>query len=261
MTRDTIRVLIADDHTVLRQLVQEYLDSREDVTVVGQAGNGDEVLELAVRLRPDVVLLDIEMPGTAAPVVVYRLARVCPETAVVILSMHDGPEHTGEMLQLGVRGFLHKSSSMRQVLSAIRDAAEPHATVTLSVRHGGRSPDSAESVLSRREREVLALVAKAMSNRQIALRLDITEATVKRHLRNAYGKLGANSRLDAVNKAVAASLIRGTAHERAPVRPAPTRPVAANAQITRGLTSGPGRLAGQGRVGEPLPRLRQEANA
>lgn len=261
MTRDTIRVLIADDHTVLRHSVQEFLDSRDGLTVVGQAGDGDELLELATRLRPDVVLMDIEMPGTAAPVVVYRLARVCPQTAVVILSMHDGPEHTGEMLQLGVRGFLHKSSSMRQLLSTIRDVAEPQAPVTLSVRHGTGAPEGAESVLSRREREVLALVARAMSNRQIAVRLDITEATVKRHLRNAYGKLGANSRLDAVNKAVAASLIRGTSYERAPVRPAPIRPVAANAQITRGLVAGPGRIGDPARIGEPVPRPRQEATA
>lgn len=213
MRRDIINVLIADDHTVLRQSLQEFLEAQDGLNVVGQAGDGDEALELAARLRPDVLLLDIEMPGTAAPVVVYRLTRVCPETAVVVLSMHDAPEHTGEMLKLGVRGFLHKSISMRQLVSTIRDAAEPQTPVTLSVRPN-RSSEDAGSVLSRREREVLALAARALSNRQIAARLEITEATVKRHLRNAYGKLGANSRLDAVNKAVAASLIRGTVHDR-----------------------------------------------
>ena len=210
-----INILIADDHTVLRQSLQEFLESQDGLAVVGQAGDGDEALELATRHRPDVLLMDIDMPGTAAPVVVYRLSRVCPESAVVVLSMHDAPEYTGEMLKLGVRGFLHKSISMRQLVSTIRDAAEPRTPVTLSVRQN-RSAEDAESVLSRREREVLALAARALSNRQIAARLGITEATVKRHLRNAYSKLGANSRLDAVNKAVAASLIRGTAHERMP---------------------------------------------
>lgn len=215
MSGEAINILIADDHTVLRQSLQEFLESQDGLNVVGQAGDGDEALEQATRYRPDVLLMDIDMPGTAAPVVVYRLSRICPETAVVVLSMHDAPEYTGEMLKLGVRGFLHKSISMRQLVSTIRDAAEPRTPVTLSVRPN-RSAGEAESVLSRREREVLALAARALSNRQIGTRLGITEATVKRHLRNAYGKLGANSRLDAVNKAVAAALIRGTAHERIP---------------------------------------------
>lgn len=214
MRREIISVLIADDHTVLRQSLQEFFEAQDGLNVVGQAGDGDEALKLAAQLRPDVLLLDIEMPGTAAPVVVYRLARVSPDTAVVVLSMHDAPEHTGEMLKLGVRGFLHKSISMRQLVSTIRDAAEPQSAVTLSVRQN-RTAENAESVLSRREREVLALAARALSNRQIAARLEITEATVKRHLRNAYGKLGANSRLDAVNKALAASLIRRPAIDRA----------------------------------------------
>jgi DNA-binding NarL/FixJ family response regulator len=238
-----INVLIVDDHTVLRQTLQECLEAQDGLNVVGQAGDGDEALELAARLRPHVLLLDIEMPGTAAPVVVYRLSRVSPETAVVVLSMHDAPEHTGEMLRLGVRGFLHKSISIRQLVSTIREAAEPRSPVTLSVRQNQSSGD-AESVLSRREREVLALAARALSNRQIAAHLEITEATVKRHLRNAYGKLGASSRLDAVNKAVAASLIRVAAHDRVHGPATPPRAVTPRARRVG---------EGHGRPGVPEP--------
>jgi two-component system nitrate/nitrite response regulator NarL len=216
---DQTRILLVDDHTLLRQALHDLLLTEDEFQVVGEAGNGDAAVALAAQTQPDVVLLDIEMPASEPLRTVRRLLHASPQSKVIILSMYDDLQLVRDMLAAGVSGYLHKSVSCPELVKAIRAAHGDDRRITISV-----SQEPAARVvppagpLSAREREVLTLVAKAMSNRQIAGELSITEGTVKRHLRSIFGKLGAVSRIDAVNKATAAALIDGRRRGPAPSR-------------------------------------------
>jgi two-component system, NarL family, nitrate/nitrite response regulator NarL len=200
-----IDILMADDHTLLREALCEILMTEQDFRIVGTARDGEEAVSVAAKVRPDVVVMDVEMPRTQPHVTVGRLLRSSPGCKIVILSMHDDPHLVRDLLQAGVSAYLHKSVSMHDLASAIRSARRDDLRVTLSVSRGAavQPPEPADSILSPREREIVGLVAQALSNRQIASQLSITEGTVKRHLRNIFGKLQAVSRIDAVNKATA----------------------------------------------------------
>ncbi|GAA0677732.1 response regulator transcription factor [Kitasatospora atroaurantiaca] len=207
-----IRILAADDHTLLRTALCQLLDAEEDMKVVAQTGSGTALPELVAAHRPDVVLLDVEMPGSHPQTMSRTLLTRFPWMRLIILSMYDGPPLVQELLALGVRGYLHKSVSRESLVSTIRTAARDDQQVTVSVSRTSLSALTADPAvsaarLSSRELGVLEHVANALSNRQIAALLGITEGTVKRHLRNIFDKLGAVSRIDAVNKAVAAELI------------------------------------------------------
>ncbi|AKJ11317.1 LuxR family transcriptional regulator [Streptomyces incarnatus] len=209
---DTVRILVADDHTLLREALCDLLRAEPDFEVVAQAGNGEDAVRLAAEHRPDVVLLDVEMPRNDPPVTVRRLLERDPGLRIIVLSMYDGQPLVQELLRLGVRGYLHKSTGRETLVSAVRDRdGAGGQTVTVSVSPASLRPDpvpgGGAEVLSERETEVLALVAQAMSNRQVAARLGIAEGTIKRHLRNVFAKLDAVSRIDAVNKAVERRLI------------------------------------------------------
>lgn len=219
-----VRILLADDHTLLREAMRDVLAVEEDFRVVGEAADGDTAVAMAARLRPDVVLLDIEMPRSVPTETARRIRATSSGTRVLVLSMHDAPQIVREMVESGVVGFLHKSISRHGLTAAIRTAVEaPTADarrLVMSVSQESLVRDPVgDAPISPRERQVLTLVAAACSNRQIASRLAITEATVKRHLRNTFEKLGAVSRIDAVNKAAAAGLIHpghGPRRERPP---------------------------------------------
>ncbi len=201
-------ILVADDHTLLREALCEILGTESDFRVVGAARDGEEAVSLAASLRPDVVLLDLEMPRTQPHATVERVMSAAPGCKVIILSMHDDPRLVGELLQAGIAAYLHKSVSRHDLVGAIRAARRDDLRVTLSVSRAAVPGGSPGDLLSAREKEILGLVAQALSNRQIASRLSITEGTVKRHLRNIFAKLQAVSRIDAVNKA-SASLMGG----------------------------------------------------
>lgn len=208
-------VLIADDHRLLRETMREMLEL-QGLTVVGDTGDGVSAVALAKERQPAVVLLDVEMPGHSPVETVRQLGVVAPTTRVIVLSMHDDPLLVRQMLQAGVAAYLHKSASRENLLAAIRSAvrAGGDRPVTVTVSRANRPEVAPETesnrpnLLSRRELEVLTLVGQALSNRQIASRLSITEGTVKRHMRNVFAKLGASSRLDAVNRGAAAGLLR-----------------------------------------------------
>lgn len=204
-----IRVLIADDHRLLREIMREVLVN-EGFEVVGDAGDGPSVVSVAGRTHPDVILLDVEMPGHYPTDTLRRLKGVSPRSRVIVLTMHDEPQLVRQMLHAGVSAYLHKSVSRHDLAAAIRAAVQDDdRPVTISVTRTAAAEvgDMPSGPLSAREIEVLMLVAQAMSNRQIATRLSITEGTVKRHLRNVFTKLDATSRLDAVNKGISAALI------------------------------------------------------
>lgn len=172
--------------------------------MVGDASDGPAVISLTARAKPDIVLLDVEMPNHHPARTLPRLLEVSPAPKVIILSMHDDPQLVQDLLGAGAHGYLHKAIRSQELLTAIRSVHAGSHGVTVLVSQAIAPPqrNAPQGVLTEREQEVLALVANALSNRQIAVQLAITEGTVKRHLRNIFGKLSAVSRIDAVNKAI-----------------------------------------------------------
>ncbi|TDC54733.1 response regulator transcription factor [Actinomadura sp. KC345] len=203
-------ILVVDDHALFRDGVREILESQQDMVVVGEAGDSHTAVALAAERRPKIVLLDIEIPGPGAITTVRRVHEVSPGTAVVILSMFEGPRLLNELLEAGIRAYLLKSATRQELVAAIRSVASDEHRVVLSVSRESLAHVRAPAEkLSAQEREILQLAAEALSNKQIAARLSTSEATIKRNLRGIFAKLGAVSRIDAVNKAVAACLIVG----------------------------------------------------
>jgi DNA-binding NarL/FixJ family response regulator len=199
-------ILIVDDHAVVREGLRRLLTAYDDMRVVGGAGDLAAAAALAAQERPCMILLDIGIPdgGTA----VRKLLASSPTSRVIIVSRREGPGLVQAALEAGARGYLPMNIQGNELVVAIRAVlANPDRIVLgvsrASLGYGGgtRGPGA----LSDREREILALVGQALSNRQIASRLSLTEATVKRHMRNIFVKLGAVSRIDAVNKARAAA--------------------------------------------------------
>jgi DNA-binding NarL/FixJ family response regulator len=197
-------ILIVDDHALVREGLRGILDRQDDMRVVGEAGDSAVTLAMVSRHRPDVVLLDIEIPGDEVVTTVRRIRQCSPASRVIILSMYEGPQLVQALLTAGIRGYLVKSTHWQELVAAIRAVCADDDRVVLGVSRDSlryTRPEVGAGTLSAREREVLQLVGEALSNSQIASRLSLTEATVKRHLRNIFVKLGAVSRIDAVNKA------------------------------------------------------------
>lgn len=212
-----VTVVIADDHTLFRQGVQELLSTDPDVEIVGEASTGAQAVALVRRAQPDVLLLDVQMPGPGAMEVIRQANKLSPHTAVVILTMLDSPGIVTELLEGGAAAYLVKSIGREELLATVHSVNRSQHNIVVSVpratmRSMNRAPDP-QTVLSKRELEVLELVAAALSNAQVATRLHISEGTVKRHLTNIYAKLNATSRVDALKKATEAGVIRGIVGE------------------------------------------------
>lgn len=206
--RKKVSILLVDDHVLVREGLKEILATEEHFDVVGEAADSESTLDSVIALRPDIVLLDVEIPGSNVTTTVRRIRTASPETGIVILSMHEGPQLVQSLLALGIRGYLHKSVSRLGLIAAISAAADNDDHIVVSVSPGSIVSQRSDIIdLSERERAVLQLVAYAMSNAQIGRKLSLSEATVKRHLRNIFVKLDAVSRIDAVNKAVEVALI------------------------------------------------------
>ncbi|EIV93560.1 response regulator transcription factor [Frankia sp. QA3] len=195
-------IVVADDHVLFRDGLCELLNV-DDLVVTGAVGSAYELFTLIRRNPPDLVLLDVEIPGEDVIATVEKLAADFPKVRILILSMYDDPRVVWRLLSLGVHGYLLKTVSRVDLLSAVRAVRDDDARIILSISRESLStmPTRPSGRLSAREQEIIVLVSQAMSNAQIARRLAITEGTVKRHLRNIYRKLGAVSRIDAVNKA------------------------------------------------------------
>jgi DNA-binding NarL/FixJ family response regulator len=197
-----IRVVIADDHTLFREGVREMLQCDAGFDVVGEAATGHAAVELAGLHRPDVLLVDVEMPGEGAAATIRGIKQVSPATRVVVLSMHADSDLVRELTAAGASGYLVKNIRRTELVAALTSVASESQMVMWYVpREAMRAAPEPAETLSKRELQVLTLVSDALSNGQIATRLYISEATVKRHLTSIYAKLNARSRLDAVNVA------------------------------------------------------------
>jgi DNA-binding NarL/FixJ family response regulator len=218
-----IRVLVADDQSLVRTGFRMILDNTDDMQVVGEAGDGAQAAALALDLCPDVVLMDIRMPGVDG---VEATRRICAATAtavrVMVLTTFDLDEYVYAALRAGASGFLLKDTLAPDLLSAIRVVARGDAVVAPSVtrrlleRHIGTGPAPAVpggdlGTLTDREREVLSLIARGLSNIEIAGRLHLTEGTVKTHVSRVLSKLGLRDRVQAVVYAYESGLIRAGA--------------------------------------------------
>jgi DNA-binding NarL/FixJ family response regulator len=206
----TLRVVLVDDHRLFRESLGALLAVHEGIEVVAEGANGEDAVRLAREHRPDVVLLDVEMPGQSVLTSLVEIRSASPTTRIVVLTMHENTTLARQLLLRGASAYLIKTIGHHELVSAIRASTEGASDmVTLSVSRGGPAglAASGASVLSARELEVLTLVSRARSNQAIASELQISEGTVKRHLSNINNKLGSTSRLDAVRRATRARLL------------------------------------------------------
>ncbi|MFI8931146.1 LuxR C-terminal-related transcriptional regulator [Streptomyces sp. NPDC053474] len=198
-----IKILLVDHQTLLRESLGAMLGAERDLTVVGCADWGEEAVRLTVQFQPHLIILDGDRPREVMETFA-RLRHAACDARFLVLSAHDQPTLLRELLARGISGYLMKSVTVLELVTAIRAVVARDGRVVLSVARTslaslGRSPCD-ESGLSGREKEILDRIADGLSNGQIARRLAISEGTVKRHVHSVFVKLGAVSRIDAVNK-------------------------------------------------------------
>jgi DNA-binding NarL/FixJ family response regulator len=201
-----IRVLVVDDHPVVRQGLRTFLDLQEDITVVGESGDGESCVDDAERLRPDVILLDLRMPGADGVSALKRL-RDNPARVLVVTSYTE-PSAVLPAVRAGAAGYVYKDVDPPALAAAIRSVHAGHVLLHPDVVRLLAAENSARSVeLTARERDVLAELARGRSNREIARALSVTEKTVKTHVSAILGKLGVQDRTQAALHAVRTGLV------------------------------------------------------
>ena len=209
-----IRVIIADDHSLVRQGLRRYLEMADGVEVVGEAGDGDAAVSVAEQTQPDVVLLDIRMGDTDGFEACRRIVEVSPKSAVIMLTAYDERRFVVEAVRAGARGYVLKSRDAEHLMQTVRLVAEgnlvidPELVVAVAEElSSARSRDRSAETLTERELEILQLLAFGHTNRDIAGKLFISPDTVKTHLEHIYQKLGATDRTAAVAEALRRQLI------------------------------------------------------
>ena len=207
---ESIRLLIADDHPVVRAGLRGILDNQPDFEVVGEAADGAEAVALTGRLLPDVVLMDLRMPKMGGVEAIGRIKADHPQVHVLVLTTYDSDADILPAIETGATGYLLKDTPREELFEAIRAAAQgrPLLAPAVAARLMERMRGPAEEALSSREIEVLALVAKGANNREVAGQLFISEATVKTHLLHIYSKLGVADRTAAVTTALERGILR-----------------------------------------------------
>ncbi len=204
--RPPIRVLLADDHTLFRRGIANLLSSYGGLEIVGEVPNDQEALRLAQKEKPDVVIMQVQMPFEGAQESLLKMREISPSPKVVIVTMFEEPRYIRELMRLGASAYLLKSVSIEHLIGAVRaavfDPEGQHIVVGMPQEMIEEGEIGSEGVLSAREMEILLLVSRGLSNREVANMLTLSEATVKRHLANTYPKMGVSSRGEAVRQAL-----------------------------------------------------------
>lgn len=215
-----IRVLIADDHQVVREGLSAILRTKEDIEVVGEVKDGTEAVEQARRLKPDVILMDISMPRMNGVEATRQIRREQPEIGVVVLTMYDDENYIYDLVKAGATGYLLKDSDSSQIVKAIKTVARGesliHPSVASKILHEftsmaqgkGQPVKKRAQELSDREVEVLKLVSDGKTNKEIANVLNLSEKTIKNHVRNIFHKLQVYDRTQAAIHGLRKGLIR-----------------------------------------------------
>ncbi len=205
-----VRVLIADDHRIVRTGIRLFLQDKEDIEVLGEAGDGEEAIALARTLRPDVAILDLNMPHLGGLEAIRRLRAEMPEVHVLVLTMYEDKRFFLEALNAGAEGYVLKGADPSELLTAIRAAARGEAYLTpdqarrvlAEYRQAGDLDAAGRASLSAREREVLTLIAEGLTGKEIAERLYLSPNTVERHRTNIMNKLGLHSLAELIRFAI-----------------------------------------------------------
>ena len=202
-----IRLLLVDDQEIFREGLGELLSIREDIEVIGQAGDGEEAISLTAKLQPDVILMDVRMPGCNGVEATRTINQRYPWIRIVVLTVFDDDEYIGQSLQAGAIGYLLKRTPAEQIVTAIRSAHSGYSQLGPTIApkvFAHLSPKSSEATvqhnnrLSKRELEVLQLIAQGKNNQEIARELYITEGTVRNYVTRILSQLGVRDRISAV---------------------------------------------------------------
>lgn len=210
---DHIRVLVVDDHKVVRMGLRTFISVNEDLEFVGEAGNGEEAIEQCAALHPDVVLMDLKMPVMDGPTAIEHIRARFPEVQIVALTSFDDESLAKRALEAGAIGYLFKDAEEEELISAIqlasvgRGVLVPEAMRALVDRSNQEGAQAYRVRLTEREQEILRLVARGLTNPQMAERLVISVSTVNFHVHNILDKLGAKTRTEAVSIAMREDLI------------------------------------------------------
>jgi DNA-binding NarL/FixJ family response regulator len=204
---DVIRVILADDHAVVRKGIHDFLEEEEDIQVVAEATNGEEAVALTVEHQPDVAVLDIQMPQLTGIEAARQIKAKAPEVRILVLTAYDDDPYIFAMLQAGASGYVLKNAPADELTRAVRTVAaggsamDPTVTAKVMNQLSSGKPLGAQAVvegLTSRELDVLRLAARGHTNRAIGLELSISDRTVQGHLANIFGKLGVTTRTEAV---------------------------------------------------------------
>lgn len=212
-TKEAIKVLIIDDHTMVRRGLSTFLKARPELELIGEGSNGEEALQLCQTLQPDVVLMDLKMPGMDGVTATRIISERFPEVKVIVLTSFQEEDLIRKALQAGATSYLLKNVSAVELTKAIRAAHAGFSTLTREAVEVLAQPASEASIempvanLTRREKEVLALMIEGLTNPDIASRLVVSRSTVKAHVSNILGKLNASNRSEAVSIALRTKLL------------------------------------------------------
>jgi DNA-binding NarL/FixJ family response regulator len=203
-----IRVLLADDHPIIRSGIRLLLEQAEDITVVGETDRGNDVVGLVERLQPDVLLLDMEMPDKSGVAVAQELQKSGAEVRVLVLSAYDDDEYIASLLATGAAGYLTKEEALNTIVDAVRGVARGEdgwysRRAVAQIAALARKEQSRPGIdLTDREEEVLKMLAEGWTNMRIAVAISVSERTVRFHLSNIYEKLNVSSRAEAISWAL-----------------------------------------------------------